>query len=674
MTDGGHLLYADLSTSDAAKHEAASHRLCCCAIPLPGFYRGLRQRFQRLYFTHPLVMIHVAESCATASIIDILEEFVFSSLPNLSNHQPVLPPASRRRKIGQPRTTGAISTNDIVVEHMGTGILGEVIGEDVDHGIIANVTPHPQDGKLTSAHTQPSPPHAKTLPPPAMPVHRILRMHQFSHQSLSPSSGQNQSQNATSSQRCLRPQHLHWLSRSFPSRSSLPLPTPTHRMQWPRRTARRKAERNTMFGSFGANWTRVIRPSSAAATQEFTGAARRRGWPRLRTARRTTTGACSWTRTLGLMRRLRTVVIAFGLKERLEAASSSSSPSPSAARISHMPLANSNSVSTSLPLLPLARPPSSSSGGSQSHPPSHPRRHSDCLTAHQGEELDQEQELDDDLDLALELDIDDQYGVIARILVRLRGCPRRLYRQFAETTAAVDPFALTKMRSNKAHEAARQAAASVSREKVVGHMWRFVEDFGSAATLSLLPMARHACKSMHEPANAFYLKGEGNGAARFTRLGKTTLSGVRADERNVALILVKPLSPPHGSGGARKGKGKAGRKIHLPDGKTAAPKIDGSNVAPDVVMHVMGRRKSDRRHRRRWIRRPASGRDIGIGARELAVDNIRRVGYSPRIQCVAPPKELLQTSCETRGSGSAAGVSSHSDAFPFVVLSKAPGV
>ncbi|KAH8999983.1 hypothetical protein EDB86DRAFT_584252 [Lactarius hatsudake] len=136
-----------------------------------------------------------------------------------------------------------------------------------------------------------------------MPVHRILPTHQLSHQSISPSSGQNQCQNTTSSQRCLRHQHLRWLSRSFPSPSSPPLPTPLHRMRWPRRTARRKAERNAMFGSFGANWTRVIRPSSAVATRELTGAARRWGWPRSRTARKTTTEACSWTRRLGLMRR-----------------------------------------------------------------------------------------------------------------------------------------------------------------------------------------------------------------------------------------------------------------------------------------------------------------------------------------------------------------------------------
>ncbi|KAH9016874.1 hypothetical protein EDB84DRAFT_1630106 [Lactarius hengduanensis] len=213
--------------------------------------------------------------------------------------------------------------------------------------------------------------------------------------------------------------------------------------------------------------------------------------------------------------------------------------------------------------------------------------------AHQRKELDQERGLDDDLDLALDLDIDDEDRIIARIqdflgenddILRAKDYKQRncIFRaihngkfefvldDFIDSTyptssltanhGAVDPFALTKMRSNKVHEADRQAAASVGREKVVGHMWRFVEDFGSAATLSLPPMSRHARKSVHEPANAFNLKGERNGAARYTRLVKTTLSGVWADERNVALILVKPLSPPHGSGGARKRDGKGGEK------------------------------------------------------------------------------------------------------------------
>ncbi|KAH9000013.1 hypothetical protein EDB86DRAFT_2907156 [Lactarius hatsudake] len=80
--------------------------------------------------------------------------------------------------------------------------------------------------------------------------------------------------------------------------------------------------------------------------------------------------------------------------------------------------------------------------------------------------------------------------------------------------AAVEPFALTKKRGNKALEAARQTV-SVSLEMVVGHKRRFL---------------------VHELARAFKLnsKSEGNGAARFTKLVETMLSRVRASERNVA--------------------------------------------------------------------------------------------------------------------------------------------
>ncbi|KAH9016549.1 hypothetical protein EDB85DRAFT_2019313 [Lactarius pseudohatsudake] len=83
-------------------------------------------------------------------------------------------------------------------------------------------------------------------------------------------------------------------------------------------------------------------------------------------------------------------------------------------------------------------------------------------------------------------------------------------------------------------------------------MRRFVEDLGSPPRLADV-MSRHARELVHKLANAFNLKskGEGNGAARFTRLVKMTLSGVRVDEGNVALILVKPLPLPHVSGGAR---------------------------------------------------------------------------------------------------------------------------
>ncbi|KAH8996447.1 hypothetical protein EDB86DRAFT_1000137 [Lactarius hatsudake] len=151
-----------------------------------------------------------------------------------------------------------------------------------------------------------------SLPPPlcrSIGKRTILRAHRFSHQSLSPSSGQNKSQNTTSSQRHRRHQHLSWLSRTFPSPSSPPLSNrcaacdihgapPPGRRSGTRCSAHlvRPARRQRC-----TNRTR-IRPSSAAAIRMLTGAARGRGWPRSRTARRTTKGTCSWTRSWGLMR------------------------------------------------------------------------------------------------------------------------------------------------------------------------------------------------------------------------------------------------------------------------------------------------------------------------------------------------------------------------------------
>ncbi|KAH8999989.1 hypothetical protein EDB86DRAFT_3137780 [Lactarius hatsudake] len=110
------------------------------------------------------------------------------------------------------------------------------------------------------------------------------------------------------------------------------------------------------------------------------------------------------------------------------------------------------------------------------------------------------------------------------------------------TVAAFDPFALTMKRGDKVRDAARQAVASVGLKMVVGHQRRFAEDLRSAPTLSLLPMAR--CTS------------EGNGAARFTKLVKMMLSGLRADERNIGRIWSSRRRMGAVQG---KGKGKAGR-------------------------------------------------------------------------------------------------------------------
>ncbi|KAH8999940.1 hypothetical protein EDB86DRAFT_581871 [Lactarius hatsudake] len=58
--------------------------------------------------------------------------------------------------------------------------------------------------------------------------------------------------------------------------------------------------------------------------------------------------------------------------------------------------------------------------------------------------------------------------------------------------AVMNPFTPKKRCGKKAHKATRQAAVSVSLETVVGHVQRFVQDLGSASTLSLPPTAWHS--------------------------------------------------------------------------------------------------------------------------------------------------------------------------------------
>ncbi|KAH9060568.1 hypothetical protein EDB87DRAFT_1831373 [Lactarius vividus] len=129
-----------------------------------------------------------------------------------------------------PVQHSSTSTNDIAVEHPGTGILGEDIGEDDDDEIIAYVAPHPRNGKLASTHTQSSPPDAKvllSLRPSPEPVPKDVNV-----PAPAPAPA------------------LAFKNFSFSYLSSSP--KPTYRARWPRWIARRKAERNMMFSSFGA--------------------------------------------------------------------------------------------------------------------------------------------------------------------------------------------------------------------------------------------------------------------------------------------------------------------------------------------------------------------------------------------------------------------------------------
>jgi hypothetical protein len=186
---------------------------------------------------------------------------------------------------------------------------------------------------------------------------------------------------------------------------------------------------------------------------------------------------------------------------------------------------------------------------------------------------------------------------------RAKKAERRRLRELERSAAALDPFTTKKGGKKKKAGKARQTAAlasSISLETIVGYMRRFVADIGGARTLPLPPMDRKLRKSVHELAHAFKLnsKSKNNGAARFTTLMKTTLSGVDVDEKAISQISGKSSSYVTHEGG--KGKGRASR-IRPRDGEVvgevrlfcrdqsganllivlfvkAAPKLDGSNI------------------------------------------------------------------------------------------------
>ncbi|KAH9028888.1 hypothetical protein EDB85DRAFT_1892323 [Lactarius pseudohatsudake] len=155
------------------------------------------------------------------------------------------------------------------------------------------------------------------------------------------------------------------------------------------------------------------------------------------------------------------------------------------------------------------------------------------------------------------------------------GSRARELERITDAVAVVDPFPLKKRCGKKAHKTTRQAAASVSLETVVGHIRRFVQNLGSAPTLSLPPTARNTRNSVLSGAHAFSLKSqsEGKDPARFTRLIKTTMNsgmshGFWSSRRRMAAVV------------QWKRKGNAGRKIR--------PR-DGNDSDEMVLVHEEGR-------------------------------------------------------------------------------------
>ncbi|KAH9174123.1 hypothetical protein EDB89DRAFT_628927 [Lactarius sanguifluus] len=207
------------------------------------------------------------------------------------------------------------------------------------------------------------------------------------------------------------------------------------------------------------------------------------------------------------------------------------------------------------------------------------------------EGLDQEQDFNDDLDLDSDSDVDDEDSIIARIQYFLvkTTIPSAL-RIASRETASSGPSTMASSRSSsttlstvhrnhgrrrpiRAHDEARQQGAKQPdrRWRSSASRWSSdtsgasVEDLRSAPTPSLLPMARYAPKSVRELPRAFSLKNmsEGNGGGRFTKLVKTMLSDIRADERNVVRILVKP---PHGRGAWEREEKGGENEDHPQDG------------------------------------------------------------------------------------------------------------
>ncbi|KAH9174051.1 hypothetical protein EDB89DRAFT_2067998 [Lactarius sanguifluus] len=286
------------------------------------------------------------------------------------------------------------------------------------------------------------------------------------------------------------------------------------------------------------------------------------------------------------------------------------SSSPSAAGVPHTPSANSNSASTALPLLLPALPPSSSSSSMSSNPRLvlQVTRPDMCLPG----DAPHLEELDEDQNLDLDSDIGDEDRIIGQIqdfldenddILRSKDREQRTASSGPSTTAT-KPLILARsacfhrtQEEQRLHELERIADADPvavvdpftpkkSLETVVGHIRRFVQDLGSAPTLSLPPTARHARNSALSGAHAFGLKSQSGGkdAARFTRLIETTLgSGIlhgfwSSRRRRMAAVV------------QGKGKGKAGRRIH-PRAK------DNANVELDTFLYVgllRGRWSSER--------------------------------------------------------------------------------
>lgn len=146
---------------------------------------------------------------------------------------------------------------------------------------------------------------------------------------------------------------------------------------------------------------------------------------------------------------------------------------------------------------------------------------------------------------------------------RAKKAERKCLRELERYAATLDQVRTRKGSKGKKAQKARLAAAlasPMSLETVVGLMRQFVAD-KRAHTHPLPPMEWKMRKTIHDLALAFKLnsKSKGSGAARFTTLTKTTLSGVDVNEKAIARILGQPSSYVTHEGGKGKGRSRASR-------------------------------------------------------------------------------------------------------------------
>ncbi|KAJ3936487.1 MAG: hypothetical protein NXY57DRAFT_885813 [Lentinula lateritia] len=185
---------------------------------------------------------------------------------------------------------------------------------------------------------------------------------------------------------------------------------------------------------------------------------------------------------------------------------------------------------------------------------------------------------------------------------RAKKAIRKQEREHARLAAAADP--LTEKQGGKKGRKAMLAAAKldptivvlpnrvIDLTTLVQQIRRFIDNIGGPSSMSLPPANKQTRKDIHELAAVFNLKSfsKGNGDARYTTLTKTTMSGIRVDQKKVARIVRRGGGLADNAefvGGADTWKkhaerGKAGKSMpkHREGdevGKTA-PKINNTNI------------------------------------------------------------------------------------------------